>query len=334
MKWIITGGSGFIGANVARMLHESGHIPIVIDNLSRPRVFENSEWLKREFNIDTHKVDIRDNSALKGIFRIHGDASAILHLAGQVSLLDSIQDPRKDFEVNALGTFNILETMKKHVPDAHLIFSSTNKVYGELAEEVFLENPTRFISTQKPNGFDEETKLRPSGGYGVSNYAAELLIEEWRQSYGLKCTILRQSSIYGPRQFSTSDQGWVAFFVESFLKNDEFKINGSGKQVRDILFVEDLYRLFERIIDLGPQATGTFNVGGGQKNSLSILELFKLLSERTGNFPKYESGSTRPYDQVVYISDNTKITRATGWTPGKTYLEGLDDLISWTRERI
>lgn len=334
MKWIITGGSGFIGANVARMLHESGQIPIVIDNLSRPRVFENSEWLKGEFNIETHKVDIRDTSTLKDIFRIHGDANAILHLAGQVSLLDSIQDPRKDFEVNALGTFNILETMRECIPDAHLIFSSTNKVYGELTEEIFLEKPTRFISTQKPNGFDEETKLHPSGGYGVSNYAAELLIEEWRRSYGLKCTILRQSSIYGPRQFSTSDQGWVAFFVESFLKNIEFKINGNGKQVRDILFVEDLFRLFERIIELGIQSQGTFNVGGGIENSLSILELFEILSEKTGNFPRFESGSMRPYDQLVYISDNTNITRATGWRPGKTYLEGLDELISWTRERI
>ena len=118
------------------------------------------------------------------------------------------------------------------------------------------------------------------------------------------------------------------------MKNDEFKINGSGKQVRDILFVEDLYRLFERIIDLGSQVKGTFNVGGGQENSLSILELFEILSEKTGNFPRYENGSTRPYDQLVYISDNTKVTRATGWRPGKTYIEGLVDLISWTRERI
>jgi CDP-paratose 2-epimerase len=334
MKWIITGGSGFIGSNVVRMLHESGHIPIVIDDLSRPRVFENSNWFKKEFNIDTHKIDIRDLSSLKNVFKIHSDAQVVLHLAGQVSLIESIRDPRNDFEINSIGTLNVLESIRDHLPDAHLIFTSTNKVYGELVGQVFKEKLTRFTSEQNPGGFNEDTKLSPSGGYGVSNFAAELLISEWRQSYGVKSTILRQSSIYGPRQFSTSDQGWVAFFVECFLKNMDFEINGSGKQVRDILFVEDLYRLFLRIVELGADAQGIFNVGGGEKNSLSIVELFELLSAKTGNFPKFERGPMRPFDQLVFVSDNSRITKATGWRPEVSYKDGIDDLISWTRSNL
>jgi CDP-paratose 2-epimerase len=334
MKWIITGGAGFIGSNFAKRLFESGGVPIVIDTLIRPRVEQNSIWLKEQFGIETIRVDIRDKSSLSEVFSKHTDAAAIIHLAGQVSLLDSIKEPRNDFEVNVSGTFNVLECLRDFVPDAHLIYSSTNKVYGDLEQIHFEEGETRYFSGAWPKGFDETLEISPAGGYGVSKCSAEFFISDWGKTYGLKTSVLRQSSIYGERQFSTSDQGWAAFFVESFLRNSDFVINGNGKQVRDLLHVEDLFNLVQLILQFGRSATGSFNVGGGAPNSLSLLELFNFLNESTGNFPKFQSGPKRPHDQLVYISNNAKISSVTGWEPTIDYRSGLERLIAWTQESI
>ena len=334
MKWIITGGAGFIGTNFAQRLVESGGVPIVIDTLIRPRVDQNSIWLKEQFGLDTIRVDIRDKSGLSEVFKRHGDTDAVIHLAGQVSLLDSIKDPRNDFEMNVSGTFNVLECVREFVPQAHLIFSSTNKVYGDLEQIDFQEGEMRYSAREWANGFDESLAITPAGGYGVSKCAAEFFVSDWGKTYDLKTTVLRQSSIYGEHQFSTSDQGWAAFFVESFLRNNRFTINGNGKQVRDLLYVGDLFNLINSILEFGVKATGTFNVGGGPENSLSLLELFEVLNELTGNRPEFRSGPKRPHDQLVYVSNNSKISNATNWKPAIDSRSGLKRLIAWTQGTI
>jgi CDP-paratose 2-epimerase len=329
MKWLITGGCGFIGSNLAGFLMAKGGTPIVVDNLSRPRVEENRNWLLNEFGIKTFEIDILDLDKLNLIFETEKNIDGIIHLAGQVSLLSSINNPRRDFEINALGTLNVLECFKNHAKDAHLVFTSSNKVYGELSSLNLDENKTRYSLIDYPNGINEEFIINPTGGYGSSKYSAELLIADWSRNYSLKSTVLRQSSVYGERQFPTSDQGWAAFFTEQFIAGINFEISGNGKQVRDLLYVKDLCDLIYTIIERGSDATGTYNVGGGQENSLSLLELFKELSLRTRNFPEFLQGSMRPFDQKVFISDNSKISFKTGWEPKTTINKGLTKLVQW-----
>jgi len=329
MKWIITGGCGFIGSNIAQRLKQSGGEPIVIDNISRPRVIENRKWLKQKFSIDCIQMDILDKKALFEVFSKHSDASGIIHLAGQVSLLDSISHPRKDFEINAIGTLNILECMSTYLPNSHLVFTSSNKVYGDLLDIEVRETNSRFELVKFNNGIDETFRINPKGGYGVSKFSAELLINDWAENYKLKCTILRQSSVYGERQFPTSDQGWATYFTEQFIDNKDFHINGNGKQVRDLLYVGDFYNLINCIFTSGADAVGTFNVGGGQANSSSLLELFETLQTLTGNSPIFTKGPIRNFDQKVFISDNSLISSRIGWKPTVNYHDGLQALINW-----
>ena len=334
MKWILTGGAGFIGSNIASRLVQQGDTPIVIDTLIRPRVLENATWLKLNFGIETIRVDIRDSAELRKVFLQHLDADAVIHLAGQVSLLDSLENPRNDYEVNVNGTFNVLECFRDLLPSSHLVYSSTNKVYGDLESLTFEEGDTRYCALGYEKGFDENLDINPAGGYGVSKCSAELFISDWAKSYGLKTTVLRQSSIYGERQFSTSDQGWAAFFVESFLRNESFQINGNGKQVRDLLHVEDLFLLVNSIVSAGGAACGTFNVGGGMSNSLSLLELFGILESTTGNMPNFTCGPKRPHDQLVYVSNNFRICDAIGWEPLISHEVGIQRLINWSKQLL
>jgi CDP-paratose 2-epimerase len=331
MKWIITGGAGFIGSNIAKQLLEKGGTPVIIDTLIRPRVALNADWLMSSYGIKVISIDIRDKQKMSDVFSKNLDASAVIHLAGQVSLLDSINHPRNDFEINALGTLTVLECLKEFIPSAHLIYSSSNKVYGDLSNHLYNETVSRYQLKDWPDGVNEKFEILPSGGYGVSKYSAELLINDWSNSYNLKSTILRQGSIYGERQFSTSDQGWAAYFIEQFQLNEKFNINGNGKQVRDLLYVDDLFDLIYKLVGLGTSAIGTFNVGGGTTNSLSLLELFELLQKITGNSPSYIKGGNRPHDQKVFISDNSRITKRTGWLPSVSYTDGLIKLLEWTR---
>lgn len=331
MKWIITGGAGFIGSNIAKQLLEKGGTPVIIDTLIRPRVALNADWLMSSYGIKVIPIDIRDKQKMSEVFSKNLDTSAVIHLAGQVSLLDSINHPRNDFEINALGTLTVLECLKEFIPSAHLIYSSSNKVYGDLSNHLYNETVSRYQLKDWPDGVNEKFEILPSGGYGVSKYSAELLINDWSSSYNLKSTILRQGSIYGERQFSTSDQGWAAYFIEQFQLNQKFTINGNGKQVRDLLYVDDLFDLIFKLVELGTSAIGTFNVGGGITNSLSLLELFEILQKTTGNSPDYITGGIRPHDQKVFISDNSRITNRTGWLPSVSYLDGLIKLLEWTR---
>lgn len=332
MKWIITGGCGFIGTNVVERLVRDGIEPVVLDNVSRPRVHQNLAFLRDELGVDVTIADVRDARSVDRFVSAHSDADAILHLAGQVSFMASLRDPRSDFETNALGTFNVAESVTRHCPEATLLYSSTNKVYGTLADLRTVETETRYELPDYPNGVPTDLPLRPSGGYAISKMTADQLLLDWSIHHGLRSVVFRQSSVYGGRQFATEDQGWAAFFAERFVKNETFTINGTGKQVRDLLHVDDLYRAFIAATDKAESAVGRcFNIGGGPSNSMSLLEIFDALENRTGNRPSYTALQPRPADQKVFIADITDLQEL-GWQPSIGVDSGLDDLVSWARQ--
>jgi len=333
MKWIVTGGCGFIGTNVAERLQAQGHEVIVIDNLRRPRVHRNLTFLRDALNIECVVGDVRDASLLHEVFSHHSDATAVLHLAGQVSFLASLRDPRYDFEANAVGTLNVLEATKAHVPNALVIYSSTNKVYGDLTEIATVETKTRFTLPDYPHGLPSDLPLNLSGGYGCSKGAADQLVIDWARYQGLRTVSLRQSSVYGGRQFSTEDQGWAAFFAERFARNEPYEISGTGKQVRDLLHVGDLYRAYLAVATRPDVVTGrAFNIGGGPRSNSSLLELFDRLEGLTSNRPDYTAGPPRPADQKVFIADIRPLEEAVGWLPEIGLTEGLAELVDWVRE--
>lgn len=333
MKWLITGGCGFIGSNAAVTYAAAGDEVVVLDNLSRPCVHRNLTALRDELGLECHVADIRDHDAVDRLVERHHDADALLHLAGQVSLLASIEDPRYDFEANALGTLNILEAVRRNAAEMIVLFASTNKVYGDLASLRSEESDLRYVLPDLPDGIDEDQPLDLHGGYGCSKGAADQYILDYHRSYQLRTVSLRQSSIYGGRQYATADQGWLAYFVHVGLSGTSFRINGDGKQVRDALHVADLLDLYRRCVEeIGEVDGRAFNVGGGPERSASLLELFALLEQRYGLQLDYRSGPPRPGDQRVFIADTRRVTRATGWRPRIDLAAGLDELVAWTRE--
>lgn len=332
MKWLITGGCGFIGTNVVERLLRDGNDPVVFDNISRPRVHRNLSFLRDDLGLEVVVGDVRDAGSVDRFIARHADADVILHLAGQVSFMSSLADPRTDFETNALGTFNVVESAVRHTPDAALLFSSTNKVYGTLAELRSEELATRYVFPDFPDGLPANLPLRPSGGYSVSKMVADQTVLDWSRHHGLNGVVFRQSSVYGGRQFATEDQGWAAFFAEQFVGDEPFRISGNGKQVRDLLHVEDLYTAFVLAAHRIEASSGQcYNIGGGPMNSLSLLELFDELSSRTGTRPSYEAGPPRPADQRVFIADISELA-ALGWVPQVGIDEGLDGLVAWAGE--
>lgn len=331
MKWLITGGCGFIGSNVAELLVADGIEPVVFDNLSRPRVEQNRNALVAS-GIECVIGDIRDAGAVRGLLARHDDIDVVLHLAGQVSFMRSLAEPRNDFETNALGTFNVLEAVRDLVPGAAVFFSSTNKVYGDLADLRVREDDHRFVLEDFPNGVPNTLPMSLHGGYGCSKGAADALVTDWSRFHGITGVVFRQSSIYGGRQFSTEDQGWAAFFAERFVSNSAFSISGTGKQVRDLLHVSDLYRAF-RLASEDPKSLAgqAMNIGGGPNNSLSLLELFERLERATGNRPPYEAGPERPADQKVFVADIRPLSDSLGWSPAVGLDQGIEELVSWVR---
>jgi CDP-paratose 2-epimerase len=332
VKWIVTGGCGFIGTNVVERLIRDGVEPAVLDNVSRPRVHQNLAFLRDSLGVDVTVADVRDSRSVDHFIARHADAVAVLHLAGQVSFMASLNDPRTDFETNALGTFNVAEAVLRHCPNATLLYSSTNKVYGTLAELRTVETETRYELPDFPNGIPTGLPLRPSGGYAISKMTADQLLLDWSVHHGLRTVVFRQSSVYGGRQFATEDQGWAAFFAERFVSNTPFTISGTGKQVRDLLHVGDLYQAFLAAADTtGPAKGRCFNIGGGPSNNLSLLEMFDALETRTGNRPPFDFLPPRPADQKVFIADVAELADL-GWTPSVGVETGLDDLVAWAEQ--
>jgi CDP-paratose 2-epimerase len=332
MKWIVTGGAGFIGTNLVGHLIESGHTVVVVDDLSRNGVDANARLLRERYDVQSHRVDISDMGALGAFLREQGRFDAVAHLAGQVSLMESIRNPRRDFEVNALGTLNVLECVRLLAPQAAVIGMSSNKAYGDLGHVEIVEEERRYVAPQWPMGFDESLPLDFHGPYGCSKGVADQYLADYARTFGLRTASLRQSSVYGPHQHPRADQGWVAHLTTEAVAGHAIQLNGIGKQVRDLLHASDLARLLVALADcLEPYEINQFNVGGGPSNALSILELFDWLQEQLGRPIDYRTGQERPSDQRVFVSDNSRVRGKTGWKPEVGLDQGLGDLLGRAR---
>lgn len=329
MSWVVTGGAGFIGTNLIKHLVEIGHTPVVMDDLSREGVDINAEYLYSTYGVKTQRVDVSDREALWSELDSVGDVENITHLAGQVSFLKSIQDPMRDFEVNALGTLNVLEYVRTRTPETTVVGMSSNKIYGDLADVHIIETDTRYVAPDFPNGFPETLQVDCHGPYGCSKGLADQYLADYGRIYGLRTASFRQSSVYGPHQHPRSDQGWVAHLISEAIHGRVIHFSGLGKQVRDLLHVSDLARL---LVDIPPHLASPehrqFNVGGDVGNALSLLEVLSWITSVTGKSVTFETGPFRPSDQMVFISNNSRITSATGWHPLIRFDDGLEMLLS------
>ncbi|MCS4149338.1 SDR family NAD(P)-dependent oxidoreductase [Salinibacter ruber] len=329
MNILITGGCGFIGSNAVRYFAEQGHEIHVLDNLSRNGAQVNRTWIREQFDVAVTEGDVRDRELLEDIVR-EKTVDVVLHLAGQVAVTTSVDAPRQDFDVNARGTLNVLEAVRKHSPDTIVLNASTNKVYGKLRGRQVEEEERRYAFAGDITGIDEGQPLNFHSPYGCSKGAADQYVEDYCAIYGVPTVNFRQSCIYGPRQFGMEAQGWMAWFVIAHLTNQPITIYGNGKQVRDALYVDDLIEGYHRAIqNIDDVAGESFNVGGGPENSVSLLEFMDILEEVSGTSVSYDYGEWRPGDQKVYVSDTTKITQATGWAPNTSVNEGIEKLYDW-----
>ncbi len=337
MTWLITGGCGFVGSNLADALLARGDAVVVLDNLQRHGASANLEWLRQRHGADWRfeRIDVRDAGAVETLIGELRPA-VIAHLAGQVAMTTSLADPRADFEINAGGTLNVLEAIRKRSPASVLLYSSTNKVYGSLDDLTYLEQDTRFVVPSHPDGFNESLQLDGSSPYGCSKLSAEQYVRDYFRMFDVRTVVFRHSSIYGEHQFSTFDQGWVGWFcAQAFdAKHGEpapFTIAGTGKQVRDVLHAEDLVRAYLAAVDGGDRVAGhIFNLGGGMANSLSLLELFGKLERILDCRMVYTPLAWRKADQKVFVADNSKATRYLSWTPAISADAGLHRMVNWT----
>jgi CDP-paratose 2-epimerase len=336
MKLLITGGCGFLGSNLAAKALQRGDELVVFDNLSRNGAAANLQWLQKQGQFRFVRADVRSPDAIESIV-VELKPDAIFHLAGQVAMTTSIANPRLDFETNALGSLNVLEAVRQHAEAAVLIYSSTNKVYGDLEQYSYRETPTRFECVERPNGFDERTPLEFHSPYGASKGAADQYMLDYARVFKLRTVVFRHSSMYGGRQFFTYDQGWVGWFCLQALAaasgcSARFTISGTGKQVRDVLHSEDMVRLYFAAVDRIEDAKGqVFNIGGGRAESLSLLELFELLETSIGTRLEYDRLAPRESDQRVFIADVTKALHVLGWQPKVGHREGIASMLDWLR---
>jgi CDP-paratose 2-epimerase len=333
---LIFGGAGFIGTNWARRLLETTAAQVhVFDNLSRWGVNHNLDWLKKQAG-DSGRLqvtigDIRDRDAVERAAR---SATEIYHFAAQVAVTSSVHDPRTDFEVNLGGTLNILEAARKSGNHPFLLFTSTNKVYGEMAEHSLVLTHSRYRYSDG-HGISEAQPLDFHSPYGCSKGGAEQYVRDYARTYGLPGVVLRMSCIAGPRQFGNEDQGWVAHFLYSAMANRPVVIYGDGRQVRDVLYVGDLLDAFQAVHEhRGVTEAQIYNIGGGVENTTSLLELVDELEHMTGQRLRYRTEPMRIGDQRIYVTDHSKLTRETGWRPGTGLRETLDAILAWwTRNR-
>lgn len=327
---LITGGVGFIGVNSATHFLRKGYAVTIFDNFSRRGVDLNMRFLEKEFS-DKCKVikgDIRTDSAV--LEKLAEDTDVILHLAAQVAVTTSVTDPRTDFDCNALGTFNVLEAARKSKTKPILLYASTNKVYGGLEHRKVTEGMDRYTFADGIEGVTETEPLDFHSPYGCSKGAADQYVHDYARLYGLRTVVLRQSCIYGPHQFGVEDQGWVAWFLIAAMLKRPVQIYGNGKQVRDVLFVQDLVNLYDLAIQHISIASGqVYNVGGGPSNALSLLHFLSILEKKLKLPLQYSFADWRPGDQPIFISDNTKASRDLGWSPMVGMEDGFAKLLEW-----
>jgi CDP-paratose 2-epimerase len=333
--WLVTGGAGFIGANAVRTLVERGARVVVLDNLSRASAPVNLAWLQDETG-DSFvfvEADVRDHAAVDAAFRAHGSFDVVLHLAGQVAVTTSVADPRIDLETNVLGSFHVLDATRRLSPEAAFLNASTNKVYGQLEHHRIHELETRYADLDAPAGIDESQPLAPHSPYGCSKAAADVYTLDYARVYGLATVSLRQSCIYGPRQFGIEDQGWVAWFALATRLGLPLTVYGNGKQVRDLLHVDDLVALYLLAAERAHELAGrSYNVGGGTANTLSLLELLERLGRTQSAAVEVEHAAPRPGDQLVFVADTARAREELGWSPRVAVDDGLDDLLEFVEQ--
>jgi CDP-paratose 2-epimerase len=329
---LITGGAGFIGTNVAHRLLSAGRRVVIFDSLARPGVDRNLAWLRNEHGdrVTFRQGDVRDAAAVREAVR---GASEVFHFAAQVAVTTSLASPVEDFEINARGTLNVLEAVRTSAHRPALFFTSTNKVYGGLDDLLMDEGAHRYAPSVKrvlEHGIGEWRPLDFHSPYGCSKGTADQYIHDYARSYGLRTVVFRMSCIYGPHQFGTEDQGWVAHFLIRTLNRQPITIYGDGKQVRDILFVDDLVDAFMLASENIQKTAGhAFNIGGGVANTISLLELIQTIRKLDGRPPKYEFSDWRTGDQKYYVSDTRKFTKMTGWQPRVSARDGIRLLREW-----
>lgn len=326
---LITGGAGFIGSNLSAHFLEKGEAVTVFDNFQRRGTRSNIAWLKKNYpKVQVIEGDIRRqkdlNESVKG-------QEVVIHLAAQVAVTTSVVNPREDFDINALGTFNMLEAVRKSGHKPIVIFSSTNKVYGGMEDVKVIEKDGKYIYRDLINGVSEKMYLDFHSPYGCSKGAADQYVRDYSRIYEIPTVVFRQSCIYGPRQFGIEDQGWIAWFIIALSLGKPITIYGDGKQVRDVLYVDDLVRLFDLAIAKISVAKGKiYNVGGGPGNTLSVWTefgpLLEKLFQRKIN-PKFVSW--RPGDQKVFVSDISFVKKEIGWSPKISVEEGVTKLFNW-----
>lgn len=332
-QYLVTGGAGFIGSNYVARLLQRGEDVTIFDNLSRAGSRINLEWLSQVFGekVRLVKGDIRDFDAIKTAAR---DKDVIVHLAAQVAVTTSVVDPREDFEINALGTFNVVEAARLNDRKPVVLYASTNKVYGGMDGVATVEKQDRYEYADYPQGIPESLPLDFHSPYGCSKGAGDQYVRDYARIYGLPTVVLRQSCIYGTRQFGVEDQGWVAWFIIAAISGKPITIYGDGKQVRDILFVEDLLNAYDLAIDKAHEKPGlVLNIGGGPGNTISIWKEFQPILEKLAGHPVAVSrGEWRPGDQEVFIADIHKAEMELGWKPAVKPEEGISRLFRWVKE--
>jgi CDP-paratose 2-epimerase len=333
-NYLVTGGAGFIGSNYVHRLLERGENVTVFDNLSRGGAPRNLEWLRQSFgeaSFNLVRADVRDAAALAEAAQA---ADVIVHLAGQVAVTTSVVEPREDFEINALGTFNALEAARRSGRSPIFLYASTNKVYGGMEEVEIVEAETRWHYKNLPFGASESQPLDFHSPYGCSKGSGDQYVRDYARIYDLPTVVFRQSCIYGPRQFGMEDQGWLAWFIIAAVMGRPITIYGDGKQVRDVLHVDDLLDGYDAAVEQIDRARGqVYNMGGGAANVLAVWAEFGPMLERLLGRPiPVSRGDWRPGDQRVFYADTRKAERELGWKPRISLEEGIERLYGWIAE--
>jgi CDP-paratose 2-epimerase len=331
---LITGGCGFIGSNLARSLLNDGEHVVVFDNLSRKGTARNLDWLssQQEPGFRFVQGDVRDFAALRDLVAENRFAR-VFHFAAQVAVTTSVENPREDFEVNALGTLNLLEAVRLSGQKPTVLFTSTNKVYGGMEDVRIADRGTNYDYEDLVNGVGEDRPLDFHSPYGCSKGTGDQYVRDYARIYDIPTVVFRMSCQYGPRQFGNEDQGWVAHFIIAAAKNRDINIYGDGKQVRDILYIDDLVAAFKAASGSISRTRGrVYNIGGGRANTISLLELTAILEEMHLRKIRLKFGDWRPGDQPVYISDIRRAEEEFCWKPAITKYEGIRKLADWVKQ--
>ena len=329
MRILITGGAGFMGSNAALFFQKKGWKIFILDDFSRKGSKNNLDNLKKKITIQWYKVEISNYKKLSNIIS-KIKPNLILHCAGQVAVTKSVTNPRRDFNSNTLGTFNVLESIRNFSKDSKLIFTSTNKVYGNIEKKIS-SNEKRYFFRSSEKNINENYPLDFYSPYGCSKGAADQYVRDYSRIYKLDTTVLRLSCIYGGMQYGIEDHGWITWLTMLAILEKEIKIFGDGKQVRDALYIDDLVRLFYKLSMKKNVKSEIYNVGGSSKNSLSLLELINSLEKKLKKKVNFRKYNWRPGDQKIYISNISKVSKELNWKPEIKISQGLDRVIEWVK---